>query len=587
MSDLKDRISTSLLAIDVGAVNTRAFLFDAVEGKYRFLASGTALSTAAAPMHDTSEGVRFSMDELQRVTGRRLVGVDEQLIQPTTEEGYGVDMTATTFSGGPPLRVVTMGLLNHVSLRSANRLISSIYADIVEKISIDDDRRTEMQIDAILRKRPDLVVVAGGTENGAGRSVLRLVNTLALALKLLPEDIRPEVLYVGNQRIAEQVGNALDTLVATVHTAANIRPSLDIEQLGPAEAELYEVSRRVYERKVLGVDELNYWAGGRMLPTSVAFGRVIRFLSKAYGESKKGVLGIDLGASSTTVATALNGELRLNAMPNLGVGAGLSGLLNHIRLELVTRWLPIEIADQYVLDYLYNKPIYPTSLPITLEDLAIELAVAREALRFAVQRSSDTFTAEMRRSKTPDTLPWFYPILVSGSVIAKAPNLSQSLMTVLDGLQPTGITKIILDQNALTSAMGAAGEINPLLAVQVLMSNSFPSLADVIAPVGSARAGTPVVQAHITYDTGQSNTYEVKFGTIFRVPLPSGRRAQVRLVPFQNFDVGWGPGRSGSSPAVGGLFGLIIDARGRPLELPAAPERRREAMRRWMSALGR
>ena len=277
-------------------------------------------------MHDTSEGVRFALDELQRVTGRRLVGVDEQLIQPTTEEGYGVDVTASTFSGGPPLQVVTMGLLDHVSLRSANRLISSVYADLVEKISIDDDRRAETQIDAILRKRPDLVVVAGGTENGAGRSVLRLVNTLGLALRLLPEDSRPEVLYVGNQRIADQVSRSLDTLVASVHTAANIRPSLDIEQLGPAEAQLYEVSRKIYERKVLGVDELNFWSGGRMLPTSVAFGRVVRFLSKAYGESKKGVLGVDLGATSTTVAAALDGELRLNAIPNLGVGAGFRRL---------------------------------------------------------------------------------------------------------------------------------------------------------------------------------------------------------------------------------------------------------------------
>ncbi|KAA3642782.1 MAG: hypothetical protein DWQ07_19850 [Chloroflexi bacterium] len=587
MSEMTDRVSNSLLAIDVGAVNTRAFLFDAVEGKYRFLASGAALSTATAPMHDTSEGVRYSMDELQRVTGRRLVGVDEQLIQPTTEEGFGVDVTASTFSGGPPLQVVTMGLLDHVSLRSANRLISSIYADISEKISIDDKRRAEGQIDAILRKRPDLVVIAGGTENGAGRSVLRLVNTLALALKLLPEDARPEVLYVGNQRIVEQVTRTVDTLVASVHTAANIRPSLGVEQLGPAEAELYEVSRRIYERKVLGVDELNFWAGGRMLPTSVAFGRVIRFLSKAYGESKKGVLGVDLGASSTTVAAALDGELRLNAIPNLGVGAGLQGLLNHIRLEAITRWLPIEMADQYVLDYLYNKTIYPASLPATPEDLAIELAVAREALNYAIQQSGDSFSADMRRSKTAGALPWFYPILVSGSVIAKAPNLGQSLMAILDGLQPTGFTKIILDQNALTSPMGAAGEVNPLLAVQVLMSNSFPSLADVIAPVGTAKAGSPVVQVNITYDTGQSNKYEVKYGSVFRVPLPAGRRAQVRVVPFQNFDVGWGPGRSGSNNAVGGLFGLIIDARGRPLELPASPERRREAMRRWMSALGR
>ena len=39
----------SLLAIDVGAVSTRAMLFDVVDGRYRFLPGGTAPSTAEAP----------------------------------------------------------------------------------------------------------------------------------------------------------------------------------------------------------------------------------------------------------------------------------------------------------------------------------------------------------------------------------------------------------------------------------------------------------------------------------------------------------------------------------------------------------
>lgn len=39
----------SLLAIDVGAANTRAVLFDVIEGEYRFVASGLAPSTAEAP----------------------------------------------------------------------------------------------------------------------------------------------------------------------------------------------------------------------------------------------------------------------------------------------------------------------------------------------------------------------------------------------------------------------------------------------------------------------------------------------------------------------------------------------------------
>jgi len=55
----------SILAVDVGAANTRAVMFDVVEGEYRFVASGTAPSTAEAPFKDVSEGVRDAITNLQ------------------------------------------------------------------------------------------------------------------------------------------------------------------------------------------------------------------------------------------------------------------------------------------------------------------------------------------------------------------------------------------------------------------------------------------------------------------------------------------------------------------------------------------
>ena len=51
-----DRSGDSLLAIDVGEINTRAVLFDMVEGRYRFLAIGTARTTAHAPHNHIGEG---------------------------------------------------------------------------------------------------------------------------------------------------------------------------------------------------------------------------------------------------------------------------------------------------------------------------------------------------------------------------------------------------------------------------------------------------------------------------------------------------------------------------------------------------
>ena len=157
----------SILAIDVGAANTRAVFFDVVEGEYRFVASGIAPSTAEAPYKDVSEGVRNAIGNLQAILGRALLDNSRNLITPSQPNGSGVDALVATLSAGPTIRTVLVGLLKDVSLESARRLAESTYMRIVETLNISDRRKPDQQIDAVLRARPDLIVIAGGTDGGA------------------------------------------------------------------------------------------------------------------------------------------------------------------------------------------------------------------------------------------------------------------------------------------------------------------------------------------------------------------------------------------------------------------------------------
>src|SRR3990172_8039950 len=160
----------SLIAIDVGSVSTRAFLFDVVDGRYRFLASGSAPTTANAPFNDVSEGLRIALENLQAITGRVLLGGDERLIIPSRPDGAGVDVVAATISAGPPLKVLVLGLLEDISQESARNLARTTYTRVVESMGLNDRRNTDARIDTILRLRPDLILAAGGTEGGASQS---------------------------------------------------------------------------------------------------------------------------------------------------------------------------------------------------------------------------------------------------------------------------------------------------------------------------------------------------------------------------------------------------------------------------------
>ncbi|MCK4314534.1 MAG: hypothetical protein KAX24_02070, partial [Anaerolineae bacterium] len=122
-----------------------------------------------------------------------------------------------------------------------------------------------------------------------------------------------------------------------------------------------------------------------------------------------------------------------------------------------------------------------------------------------------------------------------------------------------------------------------LAAVEALDSGSFVNLATVVAPVGHARHGDTILKVQVAYDDGSKFSVEVRYGDLEILPLMPGQQAVLELRPLRHFDVGLGgPGKGGKRRVSGGLAGLIIDARGRPLRLPSDPKQRQAQMRQWL-----
>jgi hypothetical protein len=159
---------------------------------------------------------------------------------------------------------------------------------------------------------------------------------------------------------------------------------------------------------------------------------------------------------------------------------------------------------------------------------------------------------------------------------------------LLDGLQPTGVTTLVLDQHHLSPALGAAAALNPVLAVQVLESSTFLNLGTVISPISNVRPGTPVLRLKMSDETGkETQVVEVKQGSLEKLPLAQGQAASLHLQPLHRSDVGMGgAGRGGGLRIVGGALGVIVDARGRPLRLPADTSRRHDQLKEWLWSLG-
>ncbi len=576
--------SNSLLAIDVGAANTRAVFFDVIEGEYRFVASGVAPSAAEAPFKDVAEGVRNAIANLQTILGKTLLDSSRNIITPTQANGAGVDALVVTLSAGPTVKTVVVGLLKDVSLDSARQLTETTYTRIMDTISLSDQRKPDQQIDSLMRLRPELVVIAGGTDGGASRSIQKLLDPIGLASFLMPEEKRPSVLFAGNQKMEEEVKTLVGSLAASLHFSPNIRPSLDTEDIDPAERELARMIINIRKRQIKGVELLDLWSGGHILPTAYATGRMVRFLSKVYG-SQKGILSVDLGASAAVIAAGFKTKSTLKVLPQFSLGQNLVGILNYTTLENILQWSSLDISSGVLLDYLHQKSLYPASIPATQEDLAISQAIAREALHLAMQTARKDFPKNIANIK-PNLTPLFEPILAGGGALSDASRPGQSLLLLLDGIQPVGITTIILDQNNLLPLLGVAASQNNILPVQVLESGAFLSLGTVVSPVVSAKYGASILKAKLSYESGAEANIDLKFGSIETLPLANGETGKLTLQVSRGADIGFGPGRGGVIPVSGGALGVVFDGRGRPLNLPSDSVRRRELIKKWNWTLG-
>ena len=582
----KEQQISSILLADCGTVMTKAVLLDQVRGQYRFIAQGEAPTTAEHPWYDVTVGIRHAAEEISAITGHHFFDGGGNLISPELSGRQGVGAFTATVSASPPLQVVLGGLVRDMSIASAERAAAGTYSLVKAIITAESRgiRRDEEHVRTIRDAAPDALCIAGGIEGGAATPVLELVESATLACALMNQEVRPYLLYAGNSRLRKRVVRIVEGR-AELRVADNVRPTWTEENLLSAQAEL----DTLYLGKMgqlPGIETVSGWSSVSLTPTARAFGRLVEYLWHL-GDPSKGVLGVDVGAANTAVAAAFDGHLFLTVHSGLGVTFGGEQLLQKQGAETITRWLPQPMSDDEARGLLINREIHPASIPQVPRELWLEQAVAREAIRTALKVAHPGWRAGAAQPY-PHLLPLCDTILVSGGVLAHAPRPGQIALTVLDALQPIGVTTLVLDKHRLAPLLGSAAAIKPLAVVEALDSGGLVNLATVVTPVeGHARRGDTILKVRVTYEDGSALSVEVHYGDLEVLPLLPGQQAVLELRPLRHFDVGLGgPGKGGERRVSGGLVGLIIDARGRPLRLGRNPEKRQVQMQEWLWDVG-
>lgn len=565
----------SILAMDFGSVNTRVMIIDVVDGQYRMVTRSQTRTTMRPPIGDVTVGMSRAIENIQDATGRILIDHEGVLIFPENEDG-GIDRVVATSSASRPLRAVLVGLIAEVSLASARHALNGTYIEVAEILSISDGRTEEERINAILKAKPDLIFISGGTDGGNQNAVLELTHATGLALMLLPDDERPNVLYAGNEVLADTVVGLLQDH-ASVFVASNVRPDVNEEKLGTARVELANVySNFMTSQPVGGFDQVislsSELSGIGIVPTAQGVANMVRFLGELLQKGSAGVLHVDIGSTTSTLVSSFDKQVNSTIRSDLGLGHSLLTTLAVLNIENVLRWLPFAANEDDLWNYAYNKVLMPTTIPQTMRDLMIEQAIAREIIRYLVNGAQ----AGWRHAAEDGKLPAFRPIIVAGATLTDAPHHGVTAMLILDAFELEGIHNLYIDPYAMVALLGAIAYADPTVTVQTFEHNGLVNLGTAFCATGRVRGRSqrPAMKIQITLENGRAIEKKLLPGEIWAAPLSSGQEVQVVVRTGRGMKINGK--RRVKQTVTAGTAGLIFDARGRSLVLP--PLRRRPAI---------
>ena len=381
---IKQEDLSVVLITDCGSTTTKAVLFERTADGWRQTYRGEAPTTVEKPVADVTIGALNSFAELEELSGRKMIdrslsaASDKAPFVARTKEcpGDGIDLYLSTSSAGGGLQMIVAGVVASMTTESAERAALGAGAIVMDAISIDDGREQHERVERIRHLRPDIVLIAGGTEGGTIDHPLELAETLLQAdpRPRFGETIKLPVIYAANSTAAEQAKHILESRFE-FHAVANIRPKLEEENLAPAREAIHEVFLLHVMSHAPGYKKLLSWSPLPIIPTPAAVGTMVQQVAEQLNLQ---ILAVDIGGATTDVFSVFktgNGETETvfnrTVSANLGMSYSVANVLLEAGVENILRWVPFSIAPDELKDRLKNKMIRPTTIPHTYEGSTI------------------------------------------------------------------------------------------------------------------------------------------------------------------------------------------------------------------------
>ena len=444
----------NVLVAEIGSTTTIVNAFDGLGSTSpRFVAQGKAPTTVLDG--DVRIGLKNAVDDLLSHTGEHTLTYDRMLASGSAAGG---------------LRMTVHGLVRDMTVRAAEAAALGAGAIIVQTTA---GKMNEFDLDDLDAARPNLILLAGGTDYGERETAVYNMRAIAGSGRKTP------VIYCGNvqnrtivSRIAEENGIPLSI-------ADNVYPRLDELNV----ESVRKVIHAMFEKHIVnapGMEHVRDMVNGSILPTPGSVMLASQLLYDEIGD----LAVIDIGGATTDVHSVTDGSPDIVSMMtspepkakrtvegDLGLYINAHNLVDRLGTDALDKELDID-TDAVMKAY---KPIPETETQFRLtERLCLEAGLV--ALDRHAGKLRHLYTPQGRRTiaegKDLTAIRW---IVGTGGALTRLPHHESILRTIADcnknrmQLLPTpGTAKVLFDNDYIMASVGVLSKEDPESALRLL-----------------------------------------------------------------------------------------------------------------------
>ena len=568
------------MLIDIGSVQTKVTLLEKNE-IWNILKTVKTKTTIESEDKNAYVGVKRAIEEILKECQLNIEDINKVVV-------------GSTAGGG--LQMAVAGVVRNMTAESAWRAALGSGALVIDIISGGSPVKQPERLNQFKSIKPDIILLAGGTEGGNVKQVLGLAETINAAnTKTRWGDEYASVVFAGNSEVREEVKSFLSNKI-DLKIAENIRPELELEKIDTVNETIQNLYMDKVAKNVSGFSNISEAYNTEIKPIAPN----MRYLVNQYSEFKGiNTIIIDVGGFTTDIYSSIEYIRRAYKRSvedggehiNTGVGvvkerksytsiaadAGLNysapRLVNKIGVSSILKWTS-GLNEKEILNSVFTRMVNPLSEDIYSDKLNKALFASALKVGFLehqqiasklhgvgiVRSMNETFAQEAVSEGTIAEWEAFDRAILTGGVIGSFSE-KEVIQIFNDSLQPLGLINVKLDKNDFWSqlALKENWEESDL----DYIDSQLTSLVNIIAP----KKIEALLIRNIATVTLQSK-YETKTCDVIKNEIEfikiKGDTIKVTIKPHKKVDFGFGIGKPITKDIENASYGFILDGR-RPI----------------------